>query len=361
MPETTEKPAHASRGSYTLRVTNKRPTDHALLLVTAVLTALMALITGGLLIAPYMEAPWAVVAISGAGAVGAVAAALFAKNQSGRVEKDVEQQRAEILAQVSPPVESLLDEHIAALDWLLAAYGPNVRAAAGLHAGAGLSEVRTPGAGATSGETTATPAPDGDATLGEMKGDSAAHPSGPRAEGARESPLGRDGLFTRVLIEYYAYGLVQAKRAASASLWLSTFGALVLLSGVVSALVRSFSGATVTSSVVVSSSGVITTGLGTLMHRQASRALKHMEEQTAGLRADMQADRDRATALELLASMPQHDSLQARIQAGIILKLTGASLPEGSLLPIGPTSAADGLLPHMREANSTSMGGAAKN
>lgn len=146
--------------------------------------------------------------------------------------------------------------------------------------------------------------------------------------------LFRDLRFTQVLVEYYAYGLAQAKRAASASLMLSIFGALVLLAGVVSAFVRSYTaGTNVTSTVVVSTSGVLTTGLGTLMHRQASRALKHMEDQTAGLRADRQADRDQETALDLLAAMPPGDTHKARIQAAIILKLTGATLPEGRLAP----------------------------
>jgi hypothetical protein len=58
-----------------------------------------------------------------------------------------------------------------------------------------------------------------------------------------------------------------------------------------------------------------------------------MEDQRAGLRLDMQADEDRQTALRLLAEMTSGDDLQARLQAALVLKLTGAVLPDTMIDP----------------------------
>jgi hypothetical protein len=142
---------------------------------------------------------------------------------------------------------------------------------------------------------------------------------------ARDAPSSESERFTLLLIEYYAYGLVQAKRSLAASLASSAVGGLVLIGGVVLALAKSNAG--VTAPIVTSLAGVLTSGIGALFHRQASQALKHMEGQSRTLREDMKAERDQTLAVNLLDDV-EDTQLQAQLQAALILKLTGAKLPE---------------------------------
>lgn len=131
--------------------------------------------------------------------------------------------------------------------------------------------------------------------------------------------------FALLLIEYYAFGLVQAKRNLAASLTASALGVVVLVGGVILALVRDQSEPT--ASIVTSLAGVLTTGIGTLFHRQASQALRHMEAQSRWMRQDMKAERDQRQAVALLRDV-EDESLRARLRAGLILKFAKAQLPD---------------------------------
>jgi hypothetical protein len=72
---------------------------------------------------------------------------------------------------------------------------------------------------------------------------------------------------------------------------------------------------------------VLTTSIGILFHQQASRALKHMEQQTNKLRQDMKAEQDAAVAVELLDEVSDQE-LKGRLQAALILRFSGAKLPD---------------------------------
>ncbi|MGW7525096.1 TRADD-N-associated membrane domain-containing protein [Streptomyces sp. NPDC054783] len=132
--------------------------------------------------------------------------------------------------------------------------------------------------------------------------------------------------FAVQLLDYYAYGLAQAKRSMAASLASSAVGASVLVAGVILALVRS---SEPTASIVSSLAGVLTSAIGALFHRQASQAIKHMEGQSRALRQDMKAERDQQQAIALLAEI--HDlELKAQLQAALILKFANTTFPPKS-------------------------------
>jgi hypothetical protein len=138
--------------------------------------------------------------------------------------------------------------------------------------------------------------------------------------------------FTRLLVEYYAHGLSQARRSSAASLVSSALGAGVLLVGVVIVVVRSGTGAGQYGSVVVTLAGAVTNAVGVLFHRQANRALQHIESQTRNLRQDMKSDRDAHDAVVLLQDVDDA-RLQDQLRAALVLRLTGATLPDVSVPP----------------------------
>lgn len=149
--------------------------------------------------------------------------------------------------------------------------------------------------------------------------------------------LPTDQRFAALLIEYYAYGLTQARRSFSVSLTCSILGGLVLISGVGMAIFKAGTTGDQYASVTASVAGLVMTVIGTLFHRRADLALKHMESQTQSLRQDMKVERDAGQAIRLLEDV--NDSvLKAHLQAALILKFSAAKLPElgGVLKPADP-------------------------
>lgn len=136
--------------------------------------------------------------------------------------------------------------------------------------------------------------------------------------------------FTVLLVDYYAYGLTQARRSFAVSLSFSFFGGLVLTAGVALAIFHANTNGEAYAAVVTSLAGVLTSSIGVLFHRQAAHALKHMEEQTNNLRQDMKTERDVDTAIELLNQVADK-GLQSWLQAALVLQFTDANLPD-----IGP-------------------------
>jgi hypothetical protein len=137
----------------------------------------------------------------------------------------------------------------------------------------------------------------------------------------------RHAKFALLLVDYYAYGLTQARTSFAVSLTCSLLGGLVLIAGVALAIFTATTDGHVYAGVVTSVAGVLTTSIGALFHQQANRALKHMEEQTNKLRQDMKAEQDATVAIELLEKVSDEE-LKGRLQAALILRFSGAKLPE---------------------------------
>ncbi|MFI1455845.1 TRADD-N-associated membrane domain-containing protein [Streptomyces roseus] len=145
-------------------------------------------------------------------------------------------------------------------------------------------------------------------------------------------PAGRrdghgDAEFTSVLVEYYAYGLTQARSSFVTSQRFAGVGAAILLLGVALAVWKAESSGELYLGVVTSSVGLVITLVGQLFHRRADVALRHMAGQTASLREDRRAAAAMQQAVELLEEVAD-PVLRARLQAGLIMKLSGAELPE---------------------------------
>ncbi|WP_330330204.1 hypothetical protein OHS33_10980 [Streptomyces sp. NBC_00536] len=132
--------------------------------------------------------------------------------------------------------------------------------------------------------------------------------------------------FTPLLVEYYAYGLTQARSSFATSQRFAGFGATILLLGVGLAVWKAESTGDLYLGIVTSSVGVVVTLIGQLFHRRADLALRHMSEQTASLRDDRRAAETTQQAIGLLAQVTD-PALKARLQAGLIMKLSGAELP----------------------------------
>ncbi|MEU6755785.1 hypothetical protein [Streptomyces sp. NPDC046685] len=132
--------------------------------------------------------------------------------------------------------------------------------------------------------------------------------------------------FTPLLVEYYAYGLTQARSSFATSQRFAGIGAAILLCGVALAVGKAEAGGELYLGIVTGSFGLVTTLIGQLFHRRADRALKHMADQTAALRDDRRAAETTQQAIELLDTV-EDAGLRARLQAGLIMKLSGAELP----------------------------------
>ncbi|MGZ9930756.1 TRADD-N-associated membrane domain-containing protein [Streptomyces sp. NC-S4] len=132
--------------------------------------------------------------------------------------------------------------------------------------------------------------------------------------------------FTPILVEYYAYGLTQARSSFATSQRFAGVGAAILLLGVGLAVWKAEGGGELYLGIVTSSAGLVTTLIGQLFHRRADIALKHMADQTASLRDDRRAAETTQQAIELLDTV-EDPGLRARLQAGLIMKLSGAELP----------------------------------
>ncbi|MGW6981873.1 TRADD-N-associated membrane domain-containing protein [Streptomyces sp. NPDC054932] len=132
--------------------------------------------------------------------------------------------------------------------------------------------------------------------------------------------------FTPILVEYYAYGLTQARSSFVTSQRFAGVGAAILLVGVGLAVWKAEAGGELYLGIVTSSAGLVTTLIGQLFHRRADAALQHMADQTASLRDDRRAAETTQQAIELLETV-EDPGLRARLQAGLIMKLSGAELP----------------------------------
>ncbi|MFJ8025389.1 hypothetical protein [Streptomyces sp. NPDC096311] len=96
-----------------------------------------------------------------------------------------------------------------------------------------------------------------------------------------------DIVFTKLMIEYYAHGLTQARLSFGVSMVASTVGGVVLLVGVAFAIFQRGAGSDHYVSIVPTVAGILTTAIGILFNRQADKALRHMESQSKTLRQDM--------------------------------------------------------------------------
>ncbi|WP_251064187.1 hypothetical protein [Streptomyces sp. ISL-44] len=132
--------------------------------------------------------------------------------------------------------------------------------------------------------------------------------------------------FTPILVEYYAYGLTQARSSFATSQRFAGVGAAILLVGVALAVWKAESGGELYLGVVTSSVGLVTTLVGQLFHRRADIALKHMADQTTSLRGDRRAAETTQQAIGLLDEVADPE-LRGRLQAGLIMKWSGAELP----------------------------------
>ncbi|MFG2617744.1 hypothetical protein ACGFXC_08945 [Streptomyces sp. NPDC048507] len=136
--------------------------------------------------------------------------------------------------------------------------------------------------------------------------------------------------FTPILVEYYAYGLAQARSSFVTSQRFAGIGAAVLLSGVALAVWKAQSAGDAYLGVATSSVGLVVTLVGQLFHRRADLALRHMAAQSAALREDRRAAESMRQAIGLLEEVADPE-LRGRLQAGLIMRLSGAELP-----PAGP-------------------------
>ncbi|WP_329386058.1 hypothetical protein OG625_26820 [Streptomyces sp. NBC_01351] len=147
----------------------------------------------------------------------------------------------------------------------------------------------------------------------------AVRPSVARAEDRRDE-------FTPLLVEYYAYGLTQARSSFATSQLFAGAGALILLFGVGLAVWKAETSGDLYLGIVTGSLGLVVTLIGQLFHRRADIALRHMADQTASLRDDRRAAATMRQAMGLLGAVEDRE-LRGRIQAGLIMKLSGAELP----------------------------------
>ncbi|MFG2875887.1 hypothetical protein ACGFYU_12925 [Streptomyces sp. NPDC048337] len=132
--------------------------------------------------------------------------------------------------------------------------------------------------------------------------------------------------FTPLLVEYYAYGLTQARSSFLTSQFFAAVGTTILLLGVGLAVWKAEAGGELYLGVVTSSVGLVTALVGQLFHRRADIALKHMAAQTASLRDDRRDAEATQQAVGLLDEVADPE-LRGRLQAALILRLSGAELP----------------------------------
>ncbi|GAA4537788.1 TRADD-N-associated membrane domain-containing protein [Streptomyces collinus] len=132
--------------------------------------------------------------------------------------------------------------------------------------------------------------------------------------------------FTKLLIRYYSYGLTQARASFYVSLFASIIGGGILITGIGLAIFRADTIGDQYASVVASVAGLLTVAIGTLFHKRADAALRHMEAQSRGLREDMKRQSDLDKAIELLGE-EQEPTIKAHLRAAVIIKLSNSSLP----------------------------------
>ncbi|MGW0898215.1 TRADD-N-associated membrane domain-containing protein [Streptomyces goshikiensis] len=162
--------------------------------------------------------------------------------------------------------------------------------------------------------------------MGEVEAGAGPEGRGKYADsGALRAEVGGDG-FTALLVEYYAYGLAQARTSFVTSQWFGALGGAILLCGVGLGVWKAESSGELYVGVATSSVGLVVTVIGQLFQRRADAALRYMADQSALLRQDRQAAEAMRRAVELLGEVAD-PALRARLQAGLIMKLSGAELP----------------------------------
>lgn len=145
---------------------------------------------------------------------------------------------------------------------------------------------------------------------------------------ASPTPQEKDNAkFTKLLIRYYSYGLTQARASFYVSLFASILGGGILTIGIGLAIFHADTIGDQYASIVSSVTGLLSVGIGTLFHKRADAALRHMESQSRGLREDMKAERDTDQAIRLLGEVNE-DHLRSHLQAALILKFSGSELPD---------------------------------
>ncbi|MET9609186.1 hypothetical protein ABZZ17_29680 [Streptomyces sp. NPDC006512] len=165
------------------------------------------------------------------------------------------------------------------------------------------------------------------ASMGAGSGEGERNPRFVDAGARQPGELGdRRDDFTPILVEYYAYGLTQARSSFATSQRFAGAGAAILLFGVGLAVWKAESSGDAYVGVVTSSVGLVVTLVGQLFHRRADIALRHMAAQTASLREDRRAAESTQQAIGLLEEVADPE-LRGRLQAGLIMKLSGAELP----------------------------------
>jgi hypothetical protein len=152
-------------------------------------------------------------------------------------------------------------------------------------------------------------------------------PLGPKTQLLDEPAASRDAAYDQLLIDDYALGFTQARRAFNVSMFFSILGGIVLIVGVGLAIFRAETGGQVAAAAITSAAGVLTSGLSQLFRGQSTKALKHLESQATELRKDVRAQNNVAKALRLLEDVLDL-GLRSRLQAALILEFTGAKLPD---------------------------------
>jgi hypothetical protein len=153
-----------------------------------------------------------------------------------------------------------------------------------------------------------------------------------RPPGNHTSPVGkhgaeRDAAYDQLLIDGYALGLTQARRAFNISMAFSVLGGLVLVLGIALAIFRADTGGQEAGAAITTASGALTAGLSQLFRGQSSKALTHFASQASELRHDVRAQENSATALRLLNEVADVE-LRSQLQAALIVKFTNAKLPD---------------------------------
>ncbi|MEU2393417.1 hypothetical protein [Streptomyces sp. NPDC007369] len=135
-----------------------------------------------------------------------------------------------------------------------------------------------------------------------------------------------DDKFAELLIEYYAWGLTQARRSTALSLTCSALGVLVILGGVMLGILKAETTGDLYAAAATSTSGAVSAVIGHLAHRRADKAMEHMRTQTESLRADMQREREIEAAIRLLGE-EDDPRLRSQLRAALVLKLASAEVP----------------------------------
>lgn len=136
-----------------------------------------------------------------------------------------------------------------------------------------------------------------------------------------------DDKFAELLIEYYAWGLTQARLTTTLSLICSGLGIAVIVGGAALAVWNAETTGGLYASIVTSLAGVVSTVIGHLGHRRADAAMGHMTQQSEALRQDMRRERELEASIRLVREVAD-PALRSHLQAALTLRLGEASLPD---------------------------------